>query len=86
MNTISAWITHKSHSHLVVQDNSGKSLRSGRVKNDLQALGGFLERYREKSHAVVEATRNWMVIYDWLDDICDDIVLAHPLKVKAICS
>jgi transposase len=25
-----------------------------------------------------------MVMYDWLDDICDDGVLAHPLKVKAI--
>ncbi|MHC2219748.1 transposase [Rhizobium leguminosarum] len=25
-----------------------------------------------------------MVMYDWLDDICDDVVLAHPLKVKAI--
>jgi len=75
---------HKSYSHLVVQDSGGKTLRSGRVKNDRQSLGGFLERYRENSHAVVEATRNWMVIYDWLDDICDDVVLAHPLKVKAI--
>lgn len=75
---------HKSYSHLVVQDSSGKTLRSGRVKNDRQSLGGFLERYRENSHAVVEATRNWMVMYDWLDDICDDVVLAHPLKVKAI--
>jgi transposase len=75
---------HKSDSHLVVQDSSGKTLRSGRVKNDRQSLGGFLERYRENSHAVVEATRNWMVMYDWLDDICDDVALAHPLKVKAI--
>jgi len=75
---------HKSYSHLVVQDSSGKTLRSGRVKNDRQALGSFLERYSENSHAVVEATRNWMVMYDWLDDICDDVVLAHPLKVKAI--
>ena len=75
---------HKSYSHLVVQDSSGKILRSGRVKNDRQALGSFLERYSENGHAVVEATRNWMVIYDWLDDICDDVVLAHPLKVKAI--
>src|SRR5688500_5929315 len=75
---------HKSYSHLVVQDSSGKTLRSGRVKNDRQSLGSFLERYRENSHAVVEATRNWMVMYDWLDDICDDVVLAHPLKVKAI--
>jgi len=75
---------HKSYSHLVVQDSGGKTLRSGRVRNDRQSLGSFLERYRDNSHAVVEATRNWMVIYDWLDDICDDVVLAHPLKVKAI--
>ena len=75
---------HKSYSHLVVQDSAGKTLRSGRVKNDRRSLGSFLERYRENSHAVVEATRNWMVMYDWLDDICDDVVLAHPLKVKAI--
>ena len=30
------------------------------------------------------ATRNWMVIDDWLDHICDDVVLARPLKVEAI--
>jgi hypothetical protein len=53
---------HKSYGHLVVQDSSGKTLRSGRIKNDRQSLGGFLERYRENSHAVVEATRNWMVM------------------------
>ncbi len=40
---------HKSYSHLVVQDSGGKTLRSGRVKNDRQSLGGFLERYRENS-------------------------------------
>lgn len=75
---------HKSYSHLVVQDSTGKTLRSGRVRNDRRSLAAFLDRYRDNSHAVVEATRNWMVVYDWLDDICDDVVLAHPLKVKAI--
>jgi hypothetical protein len=50
-------------SHLVVQDNSGRTLRSGRVKNDRHSLSAFLNRYRDNSHAVVEAT---MVIYDWL--------------------
>jgi transposase len=43
------------------------------VKNDRQSLGSVLQRYRENSHAVVEATCNWMVMYDWLDDICDDV-------------
>ncbi len=75
---------HKSYSHLIVQDSLGKTLRSERAKNDRQSLGSFLEHYRQNSHAVMEATRNWMVMYDWLDDICDDVVLAHPLKVKAI--
>lgn len=75
---------HKAYTHLVVQDSGGKVLRSGRVKNDPQQLSGFLSPYLENSHAVLEATRNWTVMYDWLDELCDDVVLAHPLKVKAI--
>jgi len=35
---------HKAYSHLVVQDSSGKTLRSGRVKNDRQSLSSFFER------------------------------------------
>ncbi|MER9580359.1 hypothetical protein NKI78_33205, partial [Mesorhizobium sp. M0400] len=30
---------HQSYSHLVVQDSSGKTLRSGRVKNDWELSG-----------------------------------------------
>lgn len=75
---------HKSYSHIAVQDSSGKTLRSGRVRNDRQSVGSFLARYSDNAHAVVEACRNWTVMYDWLDEICDDVVLAHPLKVKAI--
>lgn len=75
---------HKAYTHLVVQDGAGRTLRSGRVKNDPQSLAGFLSPYLENSHAVMEATRNWTVMYDWLDELCDDVVLAHPAKVKAI--
>lgn len=75
---------HKSYSHIVVQDSGGKILRSGKVRNDRQAVTSFLESYSDNAHAVMEATRNWTVMYDWLDDICDNVVLAHPLKVKAI--
>lgn len=75
---------HKAYTHLVVQDGAGQTLRSGRVRNDPRALAGFLSPYLENSHAVMEATRNWTVMYDWLDELCDDVVLAHPAKVKAI--
>jgi transposase len=77
---------HKSYSHLVVQDSSGKTLRSGRVKNDRQSLGEFLERYRQNSHAVVEAKRNWMVMYDWLDDICDDGARTRAVRNRTLRS
>ncbi|WP_216614587.1 MULTISPECIES: IS110 family transposase [Sphingobium] len=75
---------HKAYTHLVVQDGGGKVLRSGKVKNDPRSLASFLSPYLENSHAVMEASRNWTVMYDWLDELCDDVILAHPLKVKAI--
>jgi len=75
---------HKAYSHIAVQDGDGKTVRSGRVRNDRASVGSFLAPYSDNAHAVVEACRNWTVMYDWLDEICDDVVLAHPLKVKAI--
>src|SRR5579884_2051243 len=75
---------HKAYSHIVVQDTSGKMLRSGRVRNDHRSLAGFLSPFSGNAHAVMEATRNWTVMFDWLDEIVDEVVLAHPLKVKAI--
>jgi transposase len=75
---------HKAYSHIAVQDSSGKTLRSGRVRNDRQSVGHFLAPFLGNAHAVLEASRNWTVMYDWLDEICNAVVLAHPLKVKAI--
>jgi len=75
---------HKAYSHIVVQDTGGKMLRSGRVRNDRRSVAGFLAPFSASAHAVMEATRNWTVMFDWLDENCDEVVLAHPLKVKAI--
>jgi transposase len=75
---------HKAYSQFAVQDSSGKTLRCGRVRNDRRSVENFLAPFSDNAHAVLEACRNWTVMYDWLDEICDDVVLAHPLKVKAI--
>lgn len=75
---------HKAYSHIVVQDGGGKTLRSGRVRNDSRAVASFLLPFSANAHAVLEATRNWEVMFDWLDNICDAVVLAHPRKVKII--
>lgn len=76
---------HKAYSHIVVQDNAGKKLRCGRVDNSRQAIERFLEPFDgERSHAVVEATRNWTVMFDLLEPLCDEVLLANPLKIRAI--
>lgn len=76
---------HKRYSHMVVQDQQGKLLRSGQVMNSIDCVKRFLAPFSgQETHAVVESTRNWTVMYDWLETVCNDVVLANPLKVKAI--
>lgn len=74
---------HKRYSYLVVKDGNGKVERRGTVDNSKEELRAFLEPYRP-AKAVLEATRNWGLIYDWLEEVVDDVVLAHPYKVRAI--
>lgn len=74
---------HKKYSYMVVKNEDGRVERRGTVNNTKEEVQHFLEPYRP-GMAVVEATRNWGLIYDWLDEVLDDVTLAHPLKVKAI--
>jgi len=74
---------HKKYSYIVVKDREGKVERRGTVNNNREDLHNFLEPYRS-GKAVVEATRNWGLIYNWLEEILNDVALAHPLKVRAI--
>ncbi len=68
---------------MVVKDKEGKVERRSLVNNNRDEFQKFLEPYR-KSEAVLEATRNWGLVYDWLGEFLDDVTLAHPLKVRAI--
>ena len=74
---------HKKYSYMVVKNEDGRVEGRGTVNNTKEEVQQFLEPYRP-GKAVVEATRNWGLIYDWLDEVLDDVTLAHPLKVKAI--
>jgi len=74
---------HKEYSYLVVKDEHGKIERRGRVRNSKEEVQQFLGPYGQ-GKAVLEATRNWGLIYDWLEETLDDVALAHPLKVRAI--
>lgn len=74
---------HKKYSYIVVKDEAGRVKERGTVSNTKEELHRFLGPFCP-GVAVVEATRNWGLIYDWLEEVLDDVALAHPLKVKAI--
>ena len=74
---------HKAYSYMVVKSKDGRVQGRGKVNNTKGEIQEFLKSYYP-GMAVVEATRNWGLIYDWLDEVLDDVVLAHPSKVKAI--
>jgi transposase len=75
---------HRSSAHVTVMDETGKILRRKRVSSSREGLREALGAYPEPIKAVVEATYNWGPVYDWLGEIADEVVLAHPTKVRAI--
>ena len=74
---------HKKYSYVVVKDKEGKVERRGVVNNTREEFQQLLKPYHS-GKAVLEATRNWSLAYDWLEEILDSVALAHPLKVRAI--
>jgi transposase len=76
---------HKRFSYATVMDEQGHVLKQGRVANSPKAIGAFLDGYGGADcAAVLEATRTWETMHDWLDESCGRVVLAHPLKLRAI--
>jgi len=79
---------HRRYSYMVVMDEKGQMVDQGQVTNSSEAVRKFLGRagVNGDSIAVLEATRNWAVMHDWLEEVVDEVHLAHPLKVKAIAT
>ena len=76
---------HKKYSHGTIMDEKGKILKEGRFSNHQESVEHFLDAYGGADClSVLEATRNWTVMHDILEELTSDVTLAHPLKVKAI--
>jgi transposase len=76
---------HKRFSYMSVMNKDGIVVKEGRVVNTKESVSRFLgKEYSKDTSAVLEAGRNWTVMYDWLEEELDEVKLAHPMKVKAI--
>ena len=75
---------HSQNSWITVMNEKGKVLKRKEIASCRQDVQTSLGRYRQPMKAVVEASYSWAPMYDWLDEVADDVVLAHPGKVRAI--
>ena len=76
--------THKKYSRIVVTDQLGNRVAEASLANDLASFSDFFFKLKGPTRAVVEAGRNWGIIYDMLDDVGTEPTLANPLKTRAI--
>ncbi len=77
---------HKATAFITRMDQRGRILEQVQLRNDAPTLQGYLQRLRPDTRIAVEATGNWTYLYELIEDRCPDLVLAHPLKTKAIAS
>jgi transposase len=76
--------THKKYSRVVVTDIRGQLIAQASLANDVASFKDFFLQMNEPVKAVVEAGRTWGIIYDMLEDLGAEPVLANPLKARAI--
>ncbi|MCP3684921.1 MAG: IS110 family transposase [bacterium] len=76
---------HKQYSFATSINSDTGEVRIAKLSNTPEAISSFIHN-PEHTHAVLESSRAWPVLYRLLKDKTASIKLAHPLLVKAIAS
>ena len=74
---------HKEFCQACVMNKSGLVISNERFLSTQDALDKFLDRF-EDAEFVLESTGIWEFIYEGIEKRGFEVVLAHPLKVRAI--
>lgn len=77
---------HKAKSFVTRVNGRGRILEQVELTHATGELQQYLERLPAETRIAVEATGNWMWLYELIEARHPDLVLAHPLKTKAIAS
>lgn len=69
-------------------DKRGRLIKEAKIPSSKEAVQAFIKTSlngnADQTAAVLEAGRNWQIMYDLLDEELKEVKLAHPYKVKAI--
>jgi transposase len=77
---------HKNYSFITEMDEAGTIGYQTKLSNDYDTLKSYLTNLRPHTKIAIEATCNWYYFYELIEDHDVEVVLAHPLKTKAIAS
>jgi len=77
---------HKAKSFVTRVDQRGRVLEQVELRHATGEMQRYVEKVPGDTRIVVEATGNWMWLYELIEERHPDLVLAHPLKTKAIAS
>jgi hypothetical protein len=75
---------HKRKSFLTAMDQEGAVIGRWNIPNEGKELDQIFAKIGNDFSAVLEASSTWPVMFDLLEERVSKVVLAHPLKVKAI--
>lgn len=70
-----------------IKDEVGNNVRVLKVETSPEGVKKLFDRLKKKNvKAVFEASRNWPYYAELLKPYCNDLIMAHPLKIRAIAS
>jgi len=71
---------------MALVDDVGRVLSNRSVVCEKESVKGFFSHLKEPAQVVVEATSNWYWFCNLLEEMEIPVLLAHPLKMKAIAA
>lgn len=70
-----------------IKDEKGNPIRVMKVDTTKQGIRQLFKRLKKKNiKAVFEASRNWSYYAELIKPYCEEVIMAHPLRVRAIAS
>ena len=76
---------HKQYDHATMIDTETGEIKAKRLTHIKEEFSEFIGD-KAGTRMVIESCRDWSRTYELSEDLVEEIILAHPLKVKAIAS
>jgi transposase len=75
---------HKKSTTFTVMDEGGTILSQEKIQNTREAIVQYVNGFSGEKTATIESTFNWFWFVDLLENLTDEVILAHPEKTKTI--